>query len=145
MSARDGENILRLEIAVDDALGMGGVQPVSKLDGQLQQGLKRQGLSLKIVPQCRALEILHHNERFVHHVRRCRDTVQMLGWLSALAARASRFKRVKRLRMLRQIMGQELQSYQAVQFEVLGFIDIAHSAAAQESNNPETSREDFTR
>ena len=50
----------------------------------------------------------------------------------------------QRRRMPRQIMGQELHSHRAVQFEVLGFIHIAHSATAQELNNPETSREDFT-
>ena len=57
--------------------------------------------------------------------------VQMLGWLSAEAARGFAAKSFECLWHLRQIVRKKFQRNEAVQFRVFGFVNDAHSAAAE--------------
>ena len=40
LAARGHENIGRLDIAMDDALRVGGIQGVGNLDGEVKQGIR---------------------------------------------------------------------------------------------------------
>ena len=55
----------------------------------------------------------------------------MLGWFSAEAAWASRRKRSRAWGSLARVFGQEFQGDEAVEEGVFGFVDDAHSAAAE--------------
>ena len=57
--------------------------------------------------------------------------VQMLGWFRAEAALASRRKRSRACGSAGERIGEEFQGDEAIEQSVLGFVDDAHSAAAE--------------
>jgi hypothetical protein len=63
VAARADKNVCRLDVAVDDIRGMGGVQCVGDLDPQLQHRIKSEWTVGESVLQRRALQILHGDER----------------------------------------------------------------------------------
>src|SRR5438132_32258 len=62
MASLSDKNVGRLNVPVDDAFGVGGVERIRDLDTQPQQKFHLQGLRADVVFQSRALQMLHDNE-----------------------------------------------------------------------------------
>jgi hypothetical protein len=124
------EDIRRLNVTVNNAFRVRGVECVGNLDGQRQECLILQRTAGDHVLQCHPIQKFHRDEGlailFINLVdgadirvveSRCRlrftlETGQSLGVLGYLVR-------------------QELQRYKAVQLHILGLIDHTHPAAAQ--------------
>ena len=62
MAAAGDKDVCRLDVAMHDALGVGGIESVGDVDRRSQQGLSFQRLAVDAVPQGYAVEILHDDE-----------------------------------------------------------------------------------
>src|ERR1700733_1333552 len=63
VSASCNEDICRLDVAMDDAFGVGRIQRIGDLDAERQELLRVDGLFPNPVFQRRAIQVLHHDER----------------------------------------------------------------------------------
>ena len=68
------EDVRWLDIAMDDARAVRHVERVGELNGHIQQLLQRERPNGNKILECRAVEMLHHDENAVRVLRRCR------GW-----------------------------------------------------------------
>ena len=117
-------DVLGLQVAVDDAGGVGLGQAVRDLARDVQRRRRPSGRPGEIVAQAAAVDQLHHD---VGPAGLSPNSwmVTMLGWLSAEAARASRSKRLMRPGR-RRLLGEELDRDVAVQLVVARAPDLAH-------------------
>ena len=64
VAALGDENVCRLDIAVDDAFGMGRIESIGNLDSQRGNRVRIHRTIANMMLQRRAIEILHDDERF---------------------------------------------------------------------------------
>src|SRR5437667_1528310 len=86
------KNVRGLDVAVNDAFDVGGVQSVGNLDGQSEQNFGLDGLSGDAMLQRHTVQELHNEERMAVLLPDLMNRL-ILGWLRAEAACASRWKR----------------------------------------------------
>ena len=124
------EDVGRLDVAVDDALGVCGVEAFGDLHRDIQQALQIEALPRDPVLQCLALEDLHDDERaagvLVDLVNGADVPVIQGRCCPRLAVEA-----FERLRIGGGAVGQELDGDVPAQPQVFGPIDDAHSAGAE--------------
>ena len=87
------KHVGRLDVAVDQPLGVGGGQGRAHLDGQLDRPAGGQpALAVKQLGQALAGHVLHHQIGWSAS-EPLSNTATMLGWFNRAAARASRRNR----------------------------------------------------
>jgi hypothetical protein len=120
------------DVAVNDALGMCGVEAVCDLDGEREDGFEFQRLSGDEVLEGDAVHELHDDERLVAVLADFADgaVVEMVesGGGAGFAA-----KTFEGLRVAREVIGQKFECDEAAEFGVLVFADHAHTAVAEHS------------
>src|SRR5207253_11037321 len=62
VSAIGHEKICRLNVAMDDALGMGGFESVGDLDTDVEEALKFEWAAKEQLLECLPFQVLHNNE-----------------------------------------------------------------------------------
>ena len=62
MVSLSDENVGRLDVAVDDPRGVGGIERIGDLNSERQQRFHLQGAPGDALLQCGALQVLHHDE-----------------------------------------------------------------------------------
>ena len=136
LSALRDEDVGRLDVAMDDAVLVRGVERVGDLDAEVEDlvGLERPADDEPVLQRF-AFHQLHDDEglpvRLVDVVDRADVRVLERGSGPRLALEA-----LERLRVPRDVLGKELQSDVAPQARVLGAVDDAHAAAAQLLDDP---------
>ena len=124
------EDVGRLDVAVQDAARVRGVERVGNLHGQPQQQADLERASVDLARQRAALEQLHRDERaalvLVHLVDGADVGMVQRRGRARLAQEA-----LGRLRIVRAVLRQELQRHAAGQLDVLGQIHDAHAAGAE--------------
>ena len=131
VAALGDEDVRGLDVAMDDSLGVRGVEGVGDLDGERRAGCRvpaadrRSGASA-----WHAIEILHGDEGFAVLLA---DVVNGadVGMVERGSGLRLALEAGQRLRIAGDFVGQELQGHEAVQARVLGFVDHTHAAAAE--------------
>ena len=129
MAALGDKDVGRLDVAVDDALGMGGFQAIGNLDGQREHVFGVHRLSPDEVLEGDAVQKFHGDEGLVTVFADFVDGANV-GMIESRGGTRLAAKAFERLRVLREEIGEEFEGYEAAEFGVLGFVDYAHAAAA---------------
>src|SRR5678815_365117 len=129
------EDVRRLDVAMDDALGMGGVERIGQLDGNVEQVCDFQRSPVDPIAKALALERLHHDVRSAFVVADVEDgadarmTQRARG--SSLDAESLECL-MARCRLRRK----ELESDLPAQPFVFGEIHHSHSARTEGTEHP---------
>ena len=130
LPALGDEDVRGLDVAVDDALRVRGVEGVCNLDREIERDFERQRPVVDPVLQRLAVEELHRDERLalglVDVVHRADVRVVERRGRARFALEA-----LERTGLARQFVGQELQGDRAIEPHVLGLVDDAHAATAE--------------
>ena len=130
LPALGDEDVRRLDVAVDDPLGVGGVQGVGKLDSQLEQLLRLEGLSSDAVLERLALQELHGDEGLALVLVDVVDRTDV-GVVEGGAGLGLAPEPLQGDLVAEELLRQELQRDESVEAGVLGPVDDAHAPGAQ--------------
>src|ERR1035441_6881652 len=124
------KNVRRLDVAVYDASGMGGIQRVCDVDTQRENQLGLHGTSGNVMFQRQAVEKLHGDEHFavliVNFVDGTNVRVVQCGGGLGFALEAA-----ERLRVFAYVVRQEFERDKATDFDILSLVDDTHAATAE--------------
>ena len=127
MSALGDEDVGRLDVAVDDSLGVRRIQRVGNLDAQRQDGLRLHRPAADAVLQRHPVQVLHHQKRLIAVLADLVNGADV-GMVEGRGGARLAAEAFQRLRVLRHVIGQELQSHEAAKFSVFGLVDDTHPA-----------------
>ena len=135
MVALGHENVGGLNVAMNNASRVRRIQRVRDLDTQRQDRFQLHRTVADHVLECSARQKFHDQERAAFLLANVinRADVGMVQSRSRLGFTA---KALQRLPVLCQVVGKKLERDKAAQPRVLGFVDDAHTAAAQLLNDP---------
>ena len=125
MSAGGDDDVGRLDVAVDDSLGMGDVEGVSQLDRHFQQVFGSERTAQQTLTDVLPFEQLHHDERTslpFSDVEHGAD----VGVLKPGSGAGFAPKPLERLLVLGVLVGKELQRDRPVQTGILRAVDAPH-------------------
>ncbi len=124
------KDIGRLDVAVDNAFCVRSVQSIGNLDSERQHHLDVQWFAGDPVLQCHAVQKLHGNESLTIFLT---DVVNRANILMIQSRRRLRLalEAGQCLRVSGDFFGQKLESNEAMQPRVLGFIHHTHTAAPE--------------
>jgi hypothetical protein len=124
------ENIGRLDVAVDDAFGMGSVECVGNLDAEFQHEVDGQRFAVDAVFEGLALEIFHGQKRAAIFFADVVDGADV-GVVQGRGGTGFAAEPIQNGEMAADLIGQKLERNETAEARVLGFVDHAHSPAAQ--------------
>src|SRR5215469_18006229 len=130
MAALSDENIGGLDITMNDALAVRGIQTVRNIDGDIEQPIGIYGTVINDVLQRHSVEELHRDED---------PTVSLVNFINDAdvgmiqGRRRTRFaaEALEHLRVIGKILRQEFKSDEPAEASVLGFVYHPHTPAAQ--------------
>src|SRR5580704_1085472 len=124
------ENVSGFDVAMDNALGMCGVEAVGNFDGQGENSLVIQGLAGDEMFQGDAIEVLHGDERLVFVLS---DVVNGadIGMVESGGGTSFAPETFQRLRVLGYVIGKKLKRNETAQFGVLSLVNHPHTAATK--------------
>ena len=130
MPALRDEDIRGLDVPVDDASRVRGVERVGDLDGQFEQQPRLERFARNAVPERLPLQELHGDERlaFVFADFVDRANVRMV---ERRGGPGLALKPLERLPVPGEVFGKELQRHHAAEFGVLGFVHDTHPPASE--------------
>jgi hypothetical protein len=117
-------------MSVNDAFGVRSVQRIGNLDGQRQHQFGFHRLAGNAMFQIHAIQKLHCNERLAVLVVDLEDHTDV-GMVQGRGSLCFTLKTSQSLCIAGDVIWQELQSHEAVQFYVFGLVDHAHASAAE--------------
>ena len=130
VSALGDENVGGLDVAMDNAFAVRGVERVGDFDGQAEQDIHFERTAGDAVLQGQAIQILHGDEGlailFADVVNGADVGMVERGSRLGLAAKA-----LERLAVLGHIFGEKLQGDEAIEASVFGFVNDTHAATTQ--------------
>ncbi len=130
VAARGDEKIGGLDVAMDDAGGVGGVEAVGNLDAPVEEGFDVERAAGDFVFQSLAIEEFHGDEvaafEFVNFV----DGADV-GVIQGGGGLCFALETLESLRVAGEIFGEKFQRDETAELGVFGFVDDAHSAAAE--------------
>ena len=130
VTAPGHENIRRLDVAMNDALGVSRVEGVGNLDPKREQSVHSIGAIADDVLQRGSVEVLHDDERLAVLLADVVDRadIRMIERRRSLGFAAKPFER---LPILSDVFREKFQRDKAVEARVLRFVNNTHAAAAQ--------------
>ena len=130
VAALGDKNIRRLDVAMNDALCMRGVERIGDFDGQCENLVYFQRTAGDAMLQRHAIEKFHGNEGFAVLVVNFVDRAD-IGMIQRGGRLGFALKAAKGLRVFSDVIGQELEGNKAVKLHILGFVDNPHAAATE--------------
>ena len=130
MATLSHEEVCWLDVPVDDPFGVGRVEPVRYLDGQVKNGFDFHRPTADAVFQRRTVQILHCNEGLIVLLSNFVDgaDVRMIQSRRGLCFPPEPFKRLK---VPRNFIRKEFQGHEPTKGRVLGLVDHPHATAAE--------------
>jgi hypothetical protein len=130
VSALSDKNICRLDVAVNDSLGMRRIERIGDLNCQRENRVSLHRTVADAMFQRHAIQKLHDDKRLLILLS---DLINGTDIRMIQCRRRLRLalEPGQRLRVVGDIVRQELQGNEAVEFNVLGFVDNTHAAAAE--------------
>ena len=124
------EDIRRLDVAVDDALGMRSIQSVGDLDREIERGSQLKRASTDAVFQRHPFQILHGDEGFSIVLA---DFVggADVGMIERRCHARFTLKALQGLGIFGEFFRKELEGDEAAEFQVFRLVDDAHPATTQ--------------
>jgi len=126
----DQKNIRGLDIAMNDAFGVSGVEGSGHLNSNFEEFVERNRPLCDAMFESLAVEKLHHEKVaalvFVDVVENTNVWVVECGGRARFATET-----LERVGIARGVVWQELQRDEAAEFSVFGRVDHAHAAATQ--------------
>src|ERR1700678_812521 len=122
MSAFGDKDVGRLDIAVDDASCMRGVQRVRNLDSQRQNQFRLHGTPADSMLQRYTVEKLHDDEGLIAVLSDFVNGADV-GMVQRRRSPGLTAETFESLRILRHVIRQELEGDEAAQFGVLGLVN----------------------
>src|SRR5579864_6526379 len=130
LPARRNENVRGLDIAMNDALAVSGVERIGNLDAEVEYGFIFQRFAENAVRQRLSLEILHGNKWLALVLPKVVNGTNIRMIEGGSGPRFA-FKALESLRILCQAFRKKFERYTAAQAGVLGFVHDSHPSAAQ--------------
>ena len=130
LAATGDENVGRLDVAVDDAFGVGGIERIGDLDGKVNNLLGRERAAANAHIQGHAFEQLHGDKTPTGVFADFIDGTN-IGMIQGGGGASLALETLEGLWVMGQFIGQELEGHMAAELEILGFEDHTHPAAAQ--------------
>ena len=129
MIARGDENIRGLDVAMNDAFGMGDIEGVGDFYRQIEQKVEFKRTARDAMLQGRAFEKFHHDEGMAVMLG---DFVNGADVWMIESGSSARFaaEPFERLRVAGDVFRKKFQGDEAAEFGVFGLIHHAHSAAS---------------
>ena len=135
LDTRGHEDVGRLDVAVDDAVGVGGVQRVRNLSREVQHQTKRERPAVHVLLERLALEQLHGDELRALELVDLVDRADVRVIERRGGARLAQ-KPIGGLLIADAIGRQKLERHEARELDVLGLVDDAHAARADGLEHP---------
>ena len=130
MPADGDEDVGGLDVAMDDALGMRGIERVGDLYGQRQQRVQFQGTPADAVAQRHSLQKLHGYEGATVLLADIVNGADV-GMVQRRCSLGFALKAGQGNGAAGQVVGQELEGNETMQADVFSFVDHPHAAAPE--------------
>ena len=130
MIAFGDEDVGGFDIAMDDALGVSGVESVGNFDGEREKIESFDGLAADAVFQSVAIEKFHGDEGIAVLVVDFVDSAD-IGVVECGGGFGFAFEAGEGLGVFGEFVREEFKGHEAAELEVFGFVDHAHAAAAE--------------
>ena len=130
MAAASDKDVGRLDVAMDDAFAVRGVERVGNFDGQVEQQLGVQRLARNAMLQGHAVEEFHRDKRLAVVIADFVNGADVRMVQGGSGARLAT-KALEGRRVLRQFLRQKLQRDEPAELDVFGLVDDAHPATAK--------------
>ncbi len=124
------KNICGLDISVNDALAVGGIEGVCDVDGKRHASREIERASGNFVLQSPAIQVLHGKKGLPFILTDVVDRADV-GMIECGGSLGFAAKTFQGLAVLRYAFRQEFQSNKAVEARVLGLVDHSHASAAE--------------
>ncbi len=124
------EDVCRLDVAMNDSLGVCSVQCVCDLDAQIQHGFNFEGLAGDFMLQRDAFEVLHGDEGLPTLIVNFVDGADV-GVVQSRGSLGFALEAGQRLRISGHVVGKEFEGDETAEFQIFGFVDNAHPAPAE--------------
>ena len=130
IAALGDENVCGLDVAVDDALRMGGIESVGDFDGIGEELIEFEGAAGDDVLERGAIEKFHGDEGFAGVFADVVDGADV-GMVQRGGGAGFAFEAFQRLGVVGDVFREEFEGDEAAQAGIFGFVDYAHATAAE--------------
>src|SRR5206468_3189888 len=130
LTALSDEDVGRLDVTMNDALGMRGFERLGELNADIEQAIKRQGRTKQLVIKALAFEQFHRDERLAVRVFNRVDGTN-IRVVQGRGGAGLEQKAVKHGGVPGHVRRKKLKRDTTTQSEVLRFVNHAHSAAPE--------------
>jgi len=124
------ENVRGLNVAMNDALGVGGIEGVGGFESEGDDGFVIEGLAGDLMLQGQAIEKFHGDERLLAVLADFVDGADV-GVVESGRGAGFAAEAFEGLRVAGEFFGKKFEGDEAAEFRVFGFVDDSHAAAAE--------------
>ena len=124
------EDVRRLDVAVDDAFGMRGIEGIGNLDGERENQFRFQRTPSDAMLQRHAVEILHDDEVLTFALVNLEDHADV-GVVQCRCRLGFALEAAESVRIFSNFIRQELERDKATKFDILGLVYHTHPATAE--------------
>ena len=135
MAALGHEDVGRLNVSMNDAARVGGVQRVGDLDGEAEQSFGFERPSRDEVTQCHSIKELHHDQRPAILLADIVDRAYV-GVVQRRCGLGFSLKAGERLGVVGNVFRQEFKGHKTMQARVFGLVNDAHPATTKLLKHP---------
>jgi hypothetical protein len=130
LAAFGNEYVGRLDVPMNDALGVCDIESVGNLNAEIEDVLDGERLALDVLTECFTVNEFHDDERAVILFPNIVDGANA-GMIEGGSGMRFTAETLQSLSILFHVIGKEFQSDDAVKADVQGLVDDTHSASTE--------------